>query len=310
MSDPRLLLLFAFRLLLKAKFTLALLVLAVAFGVGFQIPNNANLAGYSRELLTQGMRRATGHVTVTSPNVEWDDVEATILAIESLPCVTHVATRLVQAAVVLRVGAPMPVRLVGVELERERRATDVCGRLARGACIEHPQGEVLVGWEAAQVAHLSPGESIEVAVSTPDGRSIRKITLRIAGILKGGGAFQEDRDLIAAREAVLDDLDDVGQVTSLLVYGRDAEQADAYRDEVRRVVKSLTVKSWKDSAGFVAQAIEGNRTLALVSELMVMVAVLVPVLALSYIHVSSERKQVAVLRAVGMTRLDVLWIYL
>jgi lipoprotein-releasing system permease protein len=310
MSDPALLLLFAVRLLMKARFTLVLLVLAVAFGVGFQIPNNANLAGYSRELLAQGMRRATGHVTVTSPSADWDDAGSVVAKLEALPCVKHVATRLVQAAVVLREGAPMPVRFVGVDLEREKRATDLCARVAKGACIRVPAEEVLVGSEAAQVAHLEAGQPINLAVAAADGKTMRKLSLRIAGILRGGGAFQEDRDLIAAREALLDPLDDLGQVSSILVYGKDAEQSDAYRDAIRTALPDLTVRSWRDASGFVAHAIEGNQTIAVVSQMMVMIAVLVPVLALSYIHVNSERKQVGVLRAIGMTRVDILLIYL
>lgn len=310
MSDPALLLLFSFRLLLKARFTLVLLVAAVAFGVGFQIPNDANLEGYSRELLAQGMKRATGHVTVTRANGEWPDVEATLRRLESLPCVRHTTTRLFQGAVVLRERAAMPVRLVAVDVEREKRATNLCSRLTQGACIENKSADVLVGWEAAKVGGLSPGDLIEVVVASTDAKSIRKRSLRVAGILQGGGAFQEDRDLIASREAVLDPLDDLGQVASILVYGPNAEQANEYREVIRRALPDHDVKSWQDSSGFVAQAIEGNRTLAFVSRLMVMCAVLVPVLALSYIHVTSERRQIGTMRAVGMTRADILCIYL
>lgn len=310
MTDPALLFLFSIRLLLKARFTLVLLIMAVAFGVGFQIPNAANLEGYSRELLNQGMKRAFGHVTITSTNREWTDTVGTIKRLESIPCIERVATRLIQGAVVLREGGAMPARLVGVDLGREKRATNLCARIARGACIEHEDTDILVGWEAAKLARLEPGQSIVVAVASQDGQSIRKVGFRIAGILQGGGAFQEDRDLIAARRAIIDSLEDFDQLTSILVFGRDAERAGEYRDEIKRTFPELTVKSWMDSSGFVAQAIDGNRTLSYVSQLMVMFAVLVPVLALSYIHVTSERRQIGALRAVGMTRTDVLCIYL
>jgi ABC-type lipoprotein release transport system permease subunit len=310
MTEPALYFLFAFRLLLKARFTLILLVAAVAFGVGFQIPNAANLEGYSRELLNQGMKRALGHVTVTSRLQEWVGTADVITKLEGLPCVKNVATRLIQGAVVLRKGGAMPVRLVGIDIAREKRATNLCARIARGACIVNEDSDVLVGWEAATLAHLEPGQRIEVAVATQDGQSIRKLSLKVVGILHGGGAFQEDRDLIAARLAVLDPLEDVDQLTSILVFGSDAERAKEYRDEIQRIFPKLSVKSWSDGAGFVAQAISGNQTLSYVSQWMVTFAVLVPVLALSYIHVTSERRQIGALRAIGMTRIDILSIYL
>jgi putative ABC transport system permease protein len=310
MSHAALLLLFAIRLLLKSKFTFVLLTAAVAFGVGFQIPNAANLAGYSRELLNQGMKRATGHVTVTGKDGVLQDADVVIPKIEALPSVRHTAPRLIQAALLRGRGQRIPVRLVGIELERERRATSLCERVASGGCITRPSSEVLVGSEAAKKAELRAGDAVEIAVATPDASGVVKLPMNVAGILRGGGAFQEDNDVIAVRGAVVDPLADDGAITALLVYGDSAEQADQYRDDVRRILPSLDVKSWRDSAGFVNQAIEGNRKLTWVSLLMVTCAVLVPVLALSYIHVTAERRQIGTLRAVGMTRLDILAIYL
>ena len=47
-----------------SRWTTALLVAAVAAGVGFQIPNAANMAGYERELLREGISAGHGDVRV------------------------------------------------------------------------------------------------------------------------------------------------------------------------------------------------------------------------------------------------------
>ena len=51
----------AFKSLLRSRLSLAFLLLAVTAGVAFQIPNAANINGYTEELLRQGVSRSTGH---------------------------------------------------------------------------------------------------------------------------------------------------------------------------------------------------------------------------------------------------------
>src|SRR5439155_5244263 len=48
----------------ESLLTTALLVSAVALGIGFEVPSAANLAGYRDEILDQGLSSGFGHVRV------------------------------------------------------------------------------------------------------------------------------------------------------------------------------------------------------------------------------------------------------
>src|SRR5262245_42683077 len=57
----------AYKTLRRNGISFLLLVLAVAAGVGFQVPNTANIDGYTAELKDKGLARDTGHVLISSP---------------------------------------------------------------------------------------------------------------------------------------------------------------------------------------------------------------------------------------------------
>ena len=111
----------AARSLLHNKLSLVLLALAIAAGVGFQIPNAANLDGYTQELLRHGVLRDTGHLQITpAPGAESipRTVEA-LAAVEALPFVRGATARLVHAGVLLSNDARHACRVVGIDPARE-----------------------------------------------------------------------------------------------------------------------------------------------------------------------------------------------
>src|SRR5438045_2801972 len=63
--------------LLRSRLTTALLFAAVAAGVGFQVPNTANMLGYERALLDEGVTYGNGEVRLRPrEGARFDDAEA------------------------------------------------------------------------------------------------------------------------------------------------------------------------------------------------------------------------------------------
>src|SRR5437763_3284650 len=63
-ANPSLIVFLAWRDLRSSPMTAAVLVAAVAVGVGFQVPNSANILGYEAEMLEQGVRSGFGDVRI------------------------------------------------------------------------------------------------------------------------------------------------------------------------------------------------------------------------------------------------------
>jgi len=110
-----LLLFLAWKALGENRLSLLLLLLAVAIGVGFQIPNRANLAGFRDEIMRQEVSSGLGHVRVRPRQGErFEDVTAMMASIARLPSVKAVEPILVLPGVVKKGGHVVVLGVTGV----------------------------------------------------------------------------------------------------------------------------------------------------------------------------------------------------
>lgn len=301
----RLLFHIAWRSLVRARLASFLLVLAVTVGTAFQIPNTANLEGYTAELVKKGL--ATGHLVVTHPDGHpIEDTAGTIARLRQLPFVTGIAARVEHAALlVLRrsEGEVMsPVPLVGVDMAAEASVTGFCGRIERGACLG-PGPTIVLGKGVAERTRLVPGQRVRMLVPWYDVGEVELTSQRyeVSGVLAPGGGFPTDREVFID-VGLLHKLLEVEGATHLFVYTDDLERAAAYAAEASLALPRLKVEPWTTARPFVANSIAAARTLIHISAAMVTLAVIVPVLALLFIQVLHERRQTATLAAIGFGR--------
>ena len=161
----------AFRILFRNRMSMVMLSAAVTCGVAFQIPNMANLAGYSRELFTHGVLRTMGHVIVSSGGTDpLPRADATLARLRALPFVTGAAPRLIHGGVVLSNERYQPVRVVGIDPEAEQIATGFCDRVASGACLpaRPATDQAVVGSGLAQQLGLRVGSRIRLFMPYQD----------------------------------------------------------------------------------------------------------------------------------------------
>ena len=114
----------------ESLFSTGLMVVAIAIGIGFQVPSTANLQGYRAELLAQSLDAGFGDVRVR-PNkgLYLRDADALASRLSRLPQVTE-ATPVVGAVAQATVnGRSSSLTLIGVEPERP--VSPVSGGLGR-----------------------------------------------------------------------------------------------------------------------------------------------------------------------------------
>jgi lipoprotein-releasing system permease protein len=304
----------ALRALLRSRLSLVLLVLAVAAGVAFQIPNAANLNGYTEELLRQGVLRATGHVLITPRGPEpLQDAGRLDRRVAAQPGVRAVTVQAIHAGVLFKGEAYQAVQVFGVDPERERAAAGFCARLRGGRCIRgEREGETVVGQRLAEQLGVGAGDRVKLVMPREDLGEVKFVSerLRVVGVLGGGGSFRADYGLFLPRRELLRLIQWVDEASQLSVFVDDPAEAERHARRLSRLVPGGRAEPWWRANTFVANAIAGNRTLFAISMVMVIFAVGIPVLALLYIHVLHERRQIAVLAALGFTRGALFVIYL
>jgi ABC-type lipoprotein release transport system permease subunit len=309
------LLVLAGKTLLFRRASFALLVVVVAGAVGLQIANAANLRGYSRELVTRGVVDVFGHVVVSAaegePMAQIDDTRARLAAEDG---VAVVAPRFGQPGVMFHRGRRQPVTAVGLDPDAEQRANRLCDRLRAGRCPRAGARELLVGGRLADRLELAVGDSVRLAFPLEDIDELRvaQTHATVVGVLapSGGfsvvelGAFLPIDDLRAL-------LDWGHAATSLSLYLDDGAAADAVAARLGPLLGAkLVAKPWHEVNPDIQFAIDGNATILKISQAMVVLAVLFPTLALFWIAVLRERRQIAALAAIGFGRGALFTVYL
>lgn len=305
----------AFRILLRHRMSMVMLSAAVTCGVAFQIPNLANLAGYSRELFTHGVLRTMGHVIVSSGGADpLPHVDATLARLHALPFVTGATPRLVHGGVVLSDERYQPVRVIGIDPTAEQTATGFCDRVASGVCLpaQPAADQAIVGAGLARQLGIGVGAKVRLFMPYQDLGEMKyvKQVLIVTGILRAAGGFSAvDNAVFLGRDWLGQFLDAGNSATSIHVYTDDPDRIASYRGALQRAAGAAKVESWWEASDFVAHAIDANRAISFISTLMVLLAVSIPVLAVFTVNVLHERRQIATLAAIGWSRRAIFGLY-
>jgi lipoprotein-releasing system permease protein len=288
-----------------------LVVLAVAAGQAFQIPNTANLAGYDAELLRQGVSGGAGDVRLRPRDRGYfDDGDAVAKrALDDPEVLASVPILILPGAVGARGRwEPTPVIAVASTATRQPfRASNGAAPAESGT----PPG-VLVGGLLATRLGVKDGDTVDLRVllvgapSPPPTASVA-YTVTVRGIMRG--IFTAD-EVVAVDRTMLDDtLGKTPAASMVLVYSNTADRAVPLARRLGAALPDASALAWTEDSAFLGSAIEGNRALNAISSAMAMVGVAIPVWALLFIAVSQRRRDIGLLSALGFSPEEVFAIF-
>lgn len=293
--------------LFKSRLTMALLVAAVAAGVGFQIPNAANMLGYQAELIEEGVSASYGDVRLRPRGqAAFEDGDTLAETAAAHPGVRSSAPILTLAGAVGREGRFLGSAIIGVRSKNP----DKPFRLIQGSMLEEGDDKgLLLGSGLAARLGVRPGDTVQLRVVLSTGPSllpeenVGRYALSVRGLV--GGAF-------GAYEAVFVDIGFLREEASapraasmVLVYTGAPFAAQDLAAKIRAAAPEADVRAWVDDNAYLKSAIHAISSIAAVSNAMVVAAVAIPVLSLLYINVLSRRREVGVLSALGFGQAEV-----
>lgn len=302
----RVLLFLACRGLLGGRVTFGLLVVAIAAGAGFQIPNTANLTGFSDALLENNLTRGPGDVRVEPRDgPRFSDGDAVAARLRARPGVRAAVPVLAYAGAVGRGGRFLGTPVYGVDPIEPRPFG-----LARGAALAAGDaGGVVLGSALAQRLDVGIGGTVDVrAIFGPTDPllgedHVGRFALEIRGIASGasGGyrAVFVDRAFLARQAG------EPRAASAIAVHLADHFAAAAVAAELGAAMPGATAIGWREDDPFVDSYLRANRTIHRVSYAMVIAAVSVPMWALLYIHVLKRRREIGILAALGFGRREI-----
>lgn len=305
----------ASRSLLRGRATLALLLVAVGVGTGLQVPATANLAGYTQELLRAGVSTWRGDVVLTPARGRYlRNVDGTLAQLHALPWVRAAVPSLTLPAAVVAGARMEGTQVVGLTPDRGESRLDVLAGRLPGA-----EPGVALGQSLAERMDVTVGDTVTLNVITGapaqpgalrlEDSPVEQLDLRVTGLVTGT-YFGETRMAFVDRRQLLRVTGEEDAATRIAVFTGAPDEAAAHAGILAASMPSTAVLPWQQDSGFVSQAIAANHIIATSSHVLVLVAVTIPVWALLFISVQRERRDIAVLAAMGFNRRDLFSVYL
>jgi lipoprotein-releasing system permease protein len=199
-------------------------------------------------------------------------------------------------------------RFVGVMVSStDPNATSRPYRLTEGSLLGAGNREgILIGKALASRLGLRLGDPIQLRlIYGPAGAAIAddnvgRFTMNLRGLAGGMfGACGADAAFVD-RAFLGEELGRPGAADLILVYADDHFAARALAARIAAETPDLEARAWMDDSAILFSAVRASRAVTAVSLAMVILAVVIPVWALLYIHVLQRQRQVGLLRAMGI----------
>jgi ABC-type lipoprotein release transport system permease subunit len=302
----------AWRGLFHSRVIAVLLCAAVAGGVAFQIPNAANLGGYEAELLDQGLAVGLGDVRVRPREGSWlVDADALASRLGSRPGVVAAVPAFMLAGAIGKRGNYKPALILGVDAGAPR----VPFRILAGRGLTGDERGIVAGITVADRVGATVGDEVQLRVIfgaveqvTSLDDTFGRYTMNVRGL--AAGTFLGSESVVVDRKLLAGDLGKPHAASAVLVHLADHDAARVEAAAIERAFSDVEARAWRDDSQFLRSALEGSAAIRLVSRTMVVLAVLIPVWALLYVDVLHRRRHIAIVNALGFSRLDVFLVYL
>ena len=288
----------------ESLFSTLLMIVAVAVGVGFEVPSAANLDGYRAELLSQSLDSSFGDVHVRAergPVIH--DADALAAELARFPGVVEADPVVGAPASVGGHGRTASLTVFGAE----PRAGYHPYRIVSGLPLEDGDDGVLLGVSVAKRLGVSIGEQVHLSVLLStyprlvlDDGGYGSYTLTVRGLI----GFGASESAFVTRSFLAGELGDATLASAILLHARDHEDAAAIAAAVKRAVPNVGAFAWMDDSPYLRSSVRAVDTLTRASWVMGVLAVGIPVLALLYISTLHRRRQIGLLAAMGFSRVD------
>ena len=294
-----------------------IIVAAVIFGIGIQVPNVANLDGSTATILDRTVNIMSGHLSLSPRNDSYlHNVSDIIDAIEGISWVEGCLPRTYVPAIIKTgtgngtSGYSTGLDLIGMIPSREVKYSRIDTYLREGRFLSEADGGremenvTVLGDELADRLGAMVGDRIELTLTE------EVWSVKVVGIVNIGIGGVDERAIFIHKNKIDTLLRITDSATEVLVRTDDPFDIDPRVDELRTMFPDAEIESWKEKMSYVYDITDANDTLKLISQGMTLVGVMVPVSVLMYVNVKARRREIGILLATGANPEDIFRIFL
>jgi lipoprotein-releasing system permease protein len=317
----------ALRFLREGRQQTLLIIVGVAAGVAVYAYISALVSGLQANTFTKTLG-AQPHITVRTPDnvvlpaaptvsgqtpmtqtqarardlrslANW---QALMAVLEQDPAVAAVSPQVSGSALALRGQASQAVSLTGVDLDRHDRVVGVRAKVVAGQARLEP-GEAIVGRELAQDLGLQVGDRLTLQTATASD------AVRITALVDLGLRDVNRRTVLVTLRGAQSLLALPGGVSGLDLSLHDPWQAQTLARAMRHRYP-YQIEGWQDANSQLVSALHAQSISTLLIRVVVLAVVVLGIASVLVVSVVQKRREIGILRAMGATRGQVLWVFL
>lgn len=241
------------------------------------------------------------------PVPEADRVIQTALA---RPEVTGASGRINTGGFVAARDGTLPVRISGIEPEKEATLSLVADNIIAGRYLTSTDSDaILIGKTLAERLDIALGDRVSLTGRAPH-EQMRTRTVTVTGIYEIGSAELEKSNVyISLGEAqALYDLP--GQVTEIVIALDNVGKEDATVNALRAALPGVEIASWQDlNAALVTTYALGQQMISIFGLIVLLIAG-IGILNLMLMAVFERTREIGLLSAIGMKRRQIMGMFL
>jgi putative ABC transport system permease protein len=297
----------AFRNLWRRRFRTGITLVAIGGSFALMLFFVAITEGSHQLMIDLAIRMQAGHVVIQAPEFQKErslelrvtDPEGLLAAVGPLPA-DWVVTRRIFTTGLLRSadGSVMLDNLMAVDLENERRVSDVGRKLVRGAWLDAESPGILIGEKAARLLKVDVGDKVVVSCSG----LTQKVEERflVAGIFRVGGEADRGTAMIglARGQALLGMGDAVSQLAFFLPSDDSFAAARALRSKLDG--RPVAVLHWQEALPVLTQLLWVDDISMQVFIFIILVIVAAGILNTVLMSVMERTRELGILKSLGM----------
>ena len=291
----------AYRFLTSSKSQMVLISLGIAIGVSVQVFIGSLIFGLQESLIDATVG-SSPHITIVNdeknkPIKDYQELEKELKDNSDLKYVSIVYDN---NAFIIDEETTYPVLVRGFNYQDADKIYNFSEQLVEGA--KPSENEIIIGLDLIENLELEVNDLL--VIETAFGLE-KEVT--IVGVFDLGITSLNETWVVTDQKTALAIFDEEDQITAIEIQIADVFAA---REIAKDIETELTVNNWKDANEQLLSGLNGQSVSSLMIQIFVMISVLLAIASVLIISVVQKRRQLGILKAMGINNADSVKIFL
>ncbi len=297
-SELRTAFFFAKRDIIQDKKIFLFLFIAISFGTANVIIINGISDGIVLDLVDNSINANTGDIIIY-PNADQQYIEGVgvkEMKLKSMGNVIAYSSRLQFGGVIKQKGISKSVNIIALNPDNEEKVSTILEKVETGKSISsRDSNEVLISFRIQEDLGINTGEDITLTFETGKSKNYN-----VKGIIHTGIPAIDTNTLYIPIEEAKQQLGMQDRASVILVKLTDKNIAQEYKQIIKNELEVSNVKTWRDEVEYTLSSAATIQQLGNTIVLISLIAANVSVAVIIYVSIINKRKQIGILKAIGV----------